>query len=116
MRVIVTGSRHYTDVDLVRSTLIKWSFGVHMTLVHGAADGLDLIAARIAGELEWAVEAHPAAWAAYGSAAGPRRNQEMVDLGARVCIAFPLVGSRGTWDCVRRAHESGIPVEIVPLA
>ena len=34
----------------------------------------------------------------------------MVDLGADVCLAFPLGESRGTRDCMRRASEAGIPV------
>lgn len=44
--------------------------------------------------------------------AGPLRNQYMVNLGADECLAFPLPGSRGTWDCVRRARAAGIPVVI----
>lgn len=44
--------------------------------------------------------------------AGGVRNQEMVNLGGYlVCLAFPLAGSRGTWDCVARARVAGIPVE-----
>lgn len=46
-------------------------------------------------------------------AAGPLRNQHTVDLGADKCIAAPTEGSRGTWDCVRRAKAAGIPVRVV---
>jgi hypothetical protein len=45
----------------------------------------------------------------YCPAAGPYRNQEMVDAGAAVCLAFILPGSRGTIDCVKRARAAGIP-------
>jgi hypothetical protein len=34
----------------------------------------------------------------------------MVDLGADLCLAFPMPRSRGTWDCVRRAKKAGIVV------
>lgn len=44
------------------------------------------------------------------SCAGLVRNQLMVDLGADICLAFPLPGSRGTWDCMGRAEAAGIKV------
>jgi hypothetical protein len=46
-------------------------------------------------------------------AQGHYRNQQMVDAGATICFAFPLDGSVGTWDCVRRARAAGIPVRII---
>jgi hypothetical protein len=53
---------------------------------------------------------HYADWSSFGELAGPMRNQAMVDTGVDICLAFPLLGSRGTWDCVRRAQASGVPV------
>jgi hypothetical protein len=44
-------------------------------------------------------------------AQGNYRNQHMVDLGARICLAFPLPSSRGTYDCMARAEAAGIPVK-----
>ena len=32
--------------------------------------------------------------------------------GADRVYAFPMKGSRGTWDCVRRAEKAGIPVTV----
>lgn len=57
-------------------------------------------------------ETHRADWATYGDSAGPRRNQEMVDSGLDLLIAFP--GGMGTADMVRRAKAAGVPVEEVP--
>lgn len=37
------------------------------------------------------------------------RNQEMVDLGADLCIAYPLPEGSGTQDCIRRAVKAKIP-------
>lgn len=34
----------------------------------------------------------------------------MVDLGADLCLAFPLPDSRGTKDCMARAKKAGIKV------
>lgn len=55
-------------------------------------------------------EAHPADWGKHGKAAGPIRNQQMVDLGADVVLAFPLGESRGTRHCMAAAEKAGIPV------
>lgn len=112
-RVLVTGSRRHSDVALHRTWLAKvdaaWG---RCTLVSGACpSGTDLLCEQEATRLGWAVERHPADWS-MGGRAGPLRNQSMVDLGADVCIAFPLPGSRGTWDCVNRAKAAGIPVRI----
>lgn len=46
----------------------------------------------------------------YCPAAGPYRNQEMVDAGADICLGFPLGESHGTRDCMGRAREANIPV------
>lgn len=60
-------------------------------------------------------EGHPADWRAIGKAAGPRRNAHMVSLGADICVAFPAPGSRGTWDCLQKAADAGIPGRVYPL-
>jgi hypothetical protein len=51
----------------------------------------------------------------YNANAGPIRNQEMVDAGAEMCIAFhrAIGASRGTKDCVRRALAARIPTYLV---
>jgi hypothetical protein len=60
-------------------------------------------------------ERHPADWDRYGDAAGPRRNQEMIDLGSAFVVAFhPFIkNSRGTRDCARRAIAAGIKVFLI---
>ncbi len=109
-RVLVTGSRHWSDRDAIERGLRSVGDEPSAVLVHGAAPGADTIAAEVATAMGWDVEAHPADWDAHGKAAGPRRNQEMVDAGADTCLAFPLPESRGTWDCLRRAERAGIRV------
>lgn len=119
MRILVTGSRNLTNRQLVVDALQAVGCDTDptelITVVHGACPygGADAFAsdwAEIAFNTE--EEAHPADFAGLGPKAGPLRNQEMVDLGADICLAFPTGGSRGTWDCVRRARAAGIPVEI----
>lgn len=48
----------------------------------------------------------------YCPTAGRRRNDDMVETGADEAHGFPLPGSRGTWDCLRKAKSAGIPVVI----
>jgi hypothetical protein len=114
-RILVTGSRDWSAPAPVLAAIerVEARSSGPLVLVHGAARGLDSMAAElIRGRPRWTEEAHPADWATHGRAAGHRRNAAMVDLGAALCLAFPLPGSRGTWDCVRRAVEAGVPAMV----
>ena len=112
-RILVTGSRDWGDVQTLENALAAY-VGDEVTLVSGACPtGADLLAEVFAKRAGWEVERHPADWDKRGKAAGPLRNQEMVDLGADVCVAFPLGESRGTRDCMSRAEGAGIPVRVV---
>jgi hypothetical protein len=117
-RVLVTGSREWDDAQELRLALI------HATalrldsviIVHGACPtGADALAAEWAQDYGVTPEPHPADWDAYGKAAGPRRNAEMVALGADLCLAFFKrgAGNRGTSDCASQALAAGIPVRRV---
>lgn len=85
-------------------------------VVHGNAPGADSIANRWALEnnrngYNVAVEVHPAQWTKHGRRAGPLRNQEMVDAGADLVLAFIKDNSPGASHLVREARTAGIPVE-----
>jgi len=123
MRILVTGSREFTDrhiiegalIDCDEDRLVPLSMGwVPPTVVHGACPegGADEIADDMAKDLGWVTEPHPAAFKQFGKKAGPIRNQAMVDLGADVCLGFFKRGAlnKGTTDCVIRAIKAGIPV------
>jgi len=121
MRVLVTGSRDFSDEAKVNAALDEvygqWDGkdGGDFVVVHGDARGADTLAdrwAKATHEIDVRVhpEARPADWDQYGKLAGNVRNQEMVNLGADICLAFPLFGSRGTRDCMKRAKAAGIEV------
>ena len=120
MRILVTGSRSLSDYELVRSAIEEMVANScapdeHVVIVHGACPygGADEHAQHWAEvAFNASHEPHPADFKKLGRKAGPLRNQEMVDLGADVCLAFPTSSSRGTWDCVRRAKAAGIHVEV----
>lgn len=113
-RLLVTGSRWWRDGATIRFELDLARFMLgDAILVHGDCRGADRIAADIWSEWGLPVQAYPADWAIHGRAAGPIRNQAMVDAGAHACLAFIGVNSKGTADCVARARAAWIPVRTV---
>lgn len=116
MRVLVCGSREWTDRTWIRLRLACLlpadPAAEEPTIVHGDARGADRIAGEIATDLGFWVETHPADWSRHGKAAGPIRNREMLDSGIHLVLAFVRGESRGTRDCIKAAQERGIPVEV----
>lgn len=110
MRVIVCGSRNWTDREQIAHRLSELPGTT--TIVHGAAKGADQIAHQEGQKLGLLLEPHPADWGALGKRAGVIRNMEMAYLGADLCIAFWDGRSAGTRDMVDRAEAQGIPIEL----
>lgn len=114
MRIMVTGSRDLKDVSKVRRALVELNAPADSTLIHGDCRGADRIAAAIAREFGWKVEAYPPKKediAAISFAfAALQRNSFMVWTKPDVVVAFPLGESRGTWDAVHKAREAKINV------
>jgi hypothetical protein len=136
MRVLVTGSREFTDYTMICQALDRiyegWAqarlavivdrapFGYfdEFVLVHGACPrGADTYAdmwgrRRINQGWNIRIERHPADWH-LGRGAGIIRNQHMVNLGANLVVAFFKwqAGNRGTSHCVGAAMHAGIEVQ-----
>lgn len=112
-RLLITGSRDWWDAHLLKTTIHYWVsllLDEPVTLVHGNCPiGADALAEQYAIARGWQPEPVSANWTEHGLRAGPLRNQLMVDLGADLVLAFPLPGSKGTWDTVRRARAAGLP-------
>lgn len=142
MRVIVCGSRDFRIAQGIESTSdligtviegVAGNFMEPVTIVHGDSGNADKEAAEcasVAGGLT--VEPHPADWegpcretcnpghrrmsdgVSICPAAGVYRNQEMLEAGVQLVIAFsdqPV--SRGTRDMIGRAKKSGVPVWLI---
>ena len=121
-RVLVTGARSVTDdgTALIRAKLrmaCASRLPSSIVIVQGKcpSGGADRVAEDFPVEHRLNIEAHWAQWSKLGTKAGPMRNAEMVAAGADICLAFPDSASRGTWDCIRKAADAGIPVRIYPL-
>ncbi|WP_436493414.1 SLOG family protein [Actinokineospora sp. HUAS TT18] len=111
-RVLITGSRTWTHTGAIRAALAAvWAPDV-VLVTGGCPRGADFLAEQCWTRWGGVVERHPADWAAHGRAAGFRRNQHMVDLGADVCLAFIHECSRCATHCVEAARRAGIPVRL----
>lgn len=111
MRVLVTGGREYADATAVASVLdaLREAHG-RLTVIQGGASGADALARQWCGKQSSVhMINEPADWHTHGRAAGPIRNQRMIDEHKpELVIAFS--GGRGTADMVRRARAAGITV------
>lgn len=115
------------DRSLVFSTLDDLhSFrGPLVCVIHGACNCNETSPQRRIGADVWADEwaedrgvkawKFPADWMLLGKAAGPRRNQKMLNEGKPdLVVAFP--GGKGTADMVRKARVAGVEVMEPPHA
>src|SRR3982751_2773638 len=89
-RILVTGDRRWYCLSLAERVVKRLiaRYGSGLTLVLGGARGVDA-AFEDAGHLAGVpIDLHRADWEKYGRAAGPIRNQEMIDSGATLAIAL----------------------------
>jgi hypothetical protein len=118
-RVIITGSRNWRDVRMMRERILRLELDIHhpkTCIVHGASPlgGADWIADDIADELGIRCERFPPDPRIQPRAVALRaRNLRMVKAGADLLLAFPLADSSGTWDTFNLARAHRIAVEVV---
>lgn len=136
MRLLITGSRDWDDEETIQNAMVRRVLGwieTHpevgsgptdwVTVVHGGCPtGADNIADRFCNTVTyWRTEVHKAAWdqhtedcpewhetAKFCKAAGFRRNAEMVEAGADVCLAFIKDDSKGASHTAALAEQAGI--------
>jgi len=112
MRVLVCGGRNFKD----RATVYRELEALYPkmgALMSGGAPGADTLAWDWSWTRGLHCERYLADWKAHGPAAGPIRNQRMLDEGKPdLVLAFP--GGRGTADMIRRARAAGVEVKEIP--
>ena len=109
-RVLVCGGRFYNNSDRVFEILDEYN--ADEILEGGCATGADSYARAWARIRERTCITVYAKWSKYNNAAGPLRNQQMLDEYCPDCVvAFP--GGRGTQDMIHRAQAVGLDVAMV---
>lgn len=110
MKVLVCGGRDFDDESAVVNFLFRMDDERKITkIIHGGANGADKIGGKAADLLSVPCAVYPANWKKDGKAAGPIRNQRMLDEGKPDCVVA-FAGGRGTADMVARARAQGIEV------
>lgn len=120
MKIIVAGSRHFSDYRQLECVLnICVFFTIDTEIISGCCDtgvhtftredgtkvyGADGLGERYAKEKGMPVKLFPADWNKHGKSAGPIRNEEMAKY-AKGCIVFWDGKSRGSADMVKKAKK-----------
>lgn len=113
MRILICGDRNWSNRAVIEREL-RAVLGRRPTIITGGCRGADAIATELARQLGLIVEVYPAEWGLYGRAAGPIRNEKMLNSGVDEVWAFhdDIVNSLGTKDMVHRAQSDDVPVRL----
>ena len=114
MKVLVCGGRHFKNRALLELTLDR----VHARrpfdcVIHGGAEGADLMAGQWALDNRVPFEVFEAHWNTYhGNRAGNVRNARILRNG-KPDLAIAFEGGSGTQDMICKSLAAGIPVLVV---
>jgi len=114
MNVIMCGGRNWDNAGKIQDAFDLLGPGKHR-IIQGGASGADNMSKNLATSRGIEVITYDADWKKHGRAAGPIRNQKMLEQGnPDEVFAFWDGKSRGTLDMISRAVKGGIPVRIFP--
>lgn len=103
-RVIIAGSRQYTNYDTVLHAMTELAGNIpknNLEIVSGHASGVDSLGEMFARRNHIRLKLFPADWNKYGKKAGPLRNREMAEYASR-CKGILLL----IWDGTSRGSAS----------
>lgn len=106
-RVCICGGRNFNDKEFSFEILDNLK-DRNIIVVSGGATGADALGEQWAKLRDKQIEVFRADWKNNGRAAGPIRNQKMLDSGIDLLVAFP--GGSGTAHMVRICKEAGVLV------
>jgi len=110
MKVIIAGSRHIEDYELLEEAIKASGFEI-TKVVEGGARGVDSMARKWGDSEGIPVETHKADWDSLGKSAGPRRNEGMAKV-ADALIAIWDGESPGTKHMIGVAERRGLQVHV----
>ena len=110
--VLICGDRHWKDEETI--FLYVGTLPSDTRVISGGAPGADTMAENTRQWHGLDGKVYDAKWDRYGRAAGPIRNQEMIDKNPDLVVAFHdnISKSKGTIDTLRKARRRGIPYQI----
>ncbi len=110
LRLLVFGSRDWDSLDIIVETLDAVHAAHKITrIINGGATGADIMSSAASGTLRLPPPTvFKADWATHKKAAGPIRNQQMLDEGepdAALGFILDPAHSPGSWDMYERASK-----------
>lgn len=119
-RLLICGSRNWTDGVAVAIAMSGYHASCvgdgRLAIISGMARGADAMAAEFAVHWQLPLWAFHADWGSAGKAAGPIRNEAMLNVGrpdAVFAFTADLAASRGTAHMVKLAREALVPTYVV---
>lgn len=114
MRVLVCGSREWTDTVAINTILDACHaeascWNDELVVIQGGARGADTIAATWCTDSKVQFEQYGAQWDKYGKAAGFIRNKRMLEEG-KPDVVWAFGYGKGTDMMVNLAKDAGLPV------
>jgi len=111
MKVIIAGSRSFTDIERVFSELDSyhfWYFDI-TECVCGMANGVDIIGKEWCLTKNIPVKEFPADWDKHGKAAGPIRNKQMAEYSDCAIVIWDGK-SKGSKNMIEQMKKAQKPV------
>jgi hypothetical protein len=109
-RVLCFGGRDYIDSTFIKRSIDQLTKTIGpFVCIAGGARGVDTICVDYCLSLGFPTLIMPAPWDAFKRAAGPIRNQWMLDH-ATPTYALGFPGGVGTADMMRKIQKAGIPL------
>ena len=119
-RIIIAGSRDFTDYDLLKDMLISFIDSLpksaQIEIISGTARGADSLGEQLAKEIGYTLKRFPADWERLGKKAGYIRNNEMAEYASGAIgylFAFWDGQSKGTEHMINLAHKHGLTVHVI---
>ena len=114
MKVAISGSRTFTDRELVERVIDRLIVRQDFILFGDAPNGVDRFVAEYlqgpAADEVFNWQEYPAEWERYGKRAGHLRNEWMIhDAEALIAIFAPGPRTPGTSNALSQAMKKGIP-------
>lgn len=111
MKLIVAGSRGFTDYRLLETELNNMKDPI-TEIVSGTARGADRLGEQYANANSLPLKKMPAEWDKYGKSAGYKRNEQMAEY-SDCLIAFWDGQSRGTKHMIDIARRLDLEVIVI---